>query len=219
MDAEFWLDRWEKGQIGFHEREVNAALRAHWPRLGVSSGAKVLVPLCGKSRDMAWLRSVGHPVVGVELSRIAVRDFFAESGLTPVVSSGPRFERWEAGGVTLLAGDLFDLAPDDLQGVAAVYDRAALVALPPALRERYVGTLRRTLPAGARILLLTWSYPEEEKDGPPFSVDEREVERLYGGAFEIAQLARSAIERDHPDARRFGVSSLVEHAFRIATPS
>lgn len=215
MEADFWLERWRSGQIGFHQAEINAALRSHWGSLRVPAGAKVFVPLCGKSRDMAWLRGQGHPVVGVELSRIAVRDFFAENGLKPTVSTQGRFERWEAEGVTLLCGDLFDLEPADLAGVAGVYDRASLVALPPEMRPRYAEAMRRVLPDGARMLLLTWSYPDGEMAGPPFSVAESEVRRLYADAFDVELLSRAESLAQDPELRRRGLTSLVENVFAI----
>jgi thiopurine S-methyltransferase len=131
MEEEFWLERWDRGQIGFHQREVNPDLRRSWPDLGLAPGDPVFVPLCGKSRDMGWLRSQGHPVLGVELSPRAVSDFFSESGLEPEWRRHRKLRVAEAGGVRIHQGDFFDLTAEDLAGVGAVYDRAALIALPP----------------------------------------------------------------------------------------
>ena len=55
MDEAFWQRRWARNEIGFHLNEVNPYLRRHWPSLKLAQGARVLVPLCGKSLDMAWL--------------------------------------------------------------------------------------------------------------------------------------------------------------------
>ena len=81
MEKQFWLDRWEARQIGFHLPEVNAYLRRHWSALKLNAGDRVLVPLCGKSLDMLWLHEVGHGVLGVELSPIAIQEFFADNAL------------------------------------------------------------------------------------------------------------------------------------------
>lgn len=210
MDRGFWLARWKDHQIGFHQQEVNAALRAHWQGIGVPAGARVFVPLCGKSRDMLWLRAQGHPVVGVELSRIAVQEFFAENGLAPTVSTDARFERWEAEGVTLLCGDLFDLTPSDLEGVRGVYDRASLIALPPAMRRRYADKMREALPAQAATLLITLSDPTGKLEGPPFSVTPDEVHALYGPT-NVALLATG----EGPALRDRPGSTLTEHVFRV----
>jgi len=214
MEPEFWLARWEAGQTGFHRDEVNPLLLAHWDALGVPEGGAVFVPLCGKSRDMAWLAARGHPVVGVELSPLAVRDFFAEHGLEPAVRQGRAHERHAAGGVTLLLGDYFALAPEDVGPVAAVYDRAALVALPGAMRPRYVAQLTRLAPA-ARILLVTMEYPAGEMEGPPFSVPPEEVARLYGPRWRMRRLATVDALAASPNLRERGLTALVEHVLAL----
>lgn len=215
MEAEFWLGRWNKGQIGFHQQDVNASLRAHWADLGVPSAARVFVPLCGKSRDMLWLRAQGHEVVGVELSRIAARDFFSENGMTPDVRVQGKFERWSAEGVSVLCGDLFDLAPADLEGAEAVYDRASLIALPRAMRERYAAAMRALLPPGARTLLVTLRYPDGQMEGPPFSVDEAEVRRLHADAWDVERLSSVDATASVPHLREKGASDVQEEAFRL----
>ncbi len=214
MEPEFWLARWEAGQTGFHREEVNPLLLAHWDALGVPEGGAVFVPLCGKSRDMAWLAGRGHPVVGVELSPIAVRGFFAEHGLEPAVRRGRAHERHAAGGVTLLLGDYFALEPGDLGPVAAVYDRAALVALPEAMRPRYVAHLARLAPR-ARILLVTMEYPAGEMEGPPFSVPPAEVERLYGRHWRVRPLATVDALAESPNLRERGLTALAEHVLAL----
>ena len=147
MKADFWHERWESGRTGFHQDETNRYLVQHWNRLQVNADAKVFVPLCGKSRDMLWLRDQGHDVVGAELSSIAVRDFFKEHDLEVSQSAQGDFERWDSEGVTLLCGDVFKLRAGDLEGVGAVYDRAALIALPPEMRRDYVKHLGEILPS------------------------------------------------------------------------
>jgi len=215
MQPDFWSERWSRNQIGFHQGEINSLLRAHWSRLHVPKGAKVFVPLCGKSRDIMWLRARGHHVVGVELIRIALHDFFAENALTPTVTAQPPFERWEADGVTLWCGDFFDLIAVDLDDVGAVYDRASLIALPPDMRQRYVEHMHSILPPRAETLLVTLSYPEGEMKGPPFSVTDAEVQSLYGDSFIVQRLvAHDALaENEHLRAR--GLTQLTEQAYRL----
>lgn len=212
MDPDFWLARWEAGRIGFHRDEINPLLVRHWDALGAPRGGTVFVPLCGKSRDMAWLAGRGHPVVGVELSPLAVRGFFADHGLAPRVARGRAHARHEAGGITLLLGDYFDLEPDDLGPVAAVYDRAALIALPRAMRPRYAAHMARLAP-GAPILLITLEYPEGEMEGPPFSVGPEEVERLFGGGWRVALAESVDALAGSPNLRERGLSRLAEHVF------
>lgn len=80
MNEAFWHERWARNEIGFHLGEVNPYLLRHWPSLALPNGARVLVPLCGKSLDMAWLVEQGFTVVGVELSEKAVRAFLTSNG-------------------------------------------------------------------------------------------------------------------------------------------
>lgn len=187
MDTSFWIERWDKRQIGFHQQHVNPYLQSHWSQLGTAPNDGVFVPLCGKSLDMQWLRAQGHTVVGVEVSQQAVREFFSEQQIVPRVTRGTRFEAWEAPGYRLLCGDFFALEPADLQGVGAVFDRAALVALPGELQQRYVEKLTAVVPAQARTLLIAMTYPQEQMSGPPFAVDEAEVRSLYA-AYRVEKL-------------------------------
>lgn len=181
MDAEFWLQRWEQGQTRFHQQQVLPLLQKHWPALGVRSDARVLVPLCGKSLDMHWLAAQGHRVLGVELSPLAVEQFFAEAGLNPQRHASRYGEHFVAGDIEIIRGDAFALDAELLHDVAAVYDRAALVALPPPLRARYADRVYAALPQGARGLLVTFEYPQEQMDGPPFAVEEAEVRARFAG--------------------------------------
>ena len=137
MKKDFWLERWERAEIGFHQDEINPYLRQFWQALQLARGGEVFVPLCGKSRDMVWLREQGVFVLGVELSPIAVQEFFAEQGQIPQQVRSEKFASTLADGICLACGDFFDLSKADLAQVGAVYDRASLVALPPEMRERY----------------------------------------------------------------------------------
>jgi len=215
MDLTFWRERWRLNQIGFHQEGLNAHLMAFWERLELSPNDPVFVPLCGKSRDMLWLRACGHSVLGVEVSEIAVRDFFAENGLQPRVSQRGPFAVWESDGITLLCGDFFDLTSADLRDCTGVYDRASLVALPPAMRERYAGHLQMVLPRSTPILLVTLEYPEGEMQGPPFTVTEEEVRAFYATEFVCDRLYHLDVLAENPGLRQKGLSALVEKVYRL----
>lgn len=186
MKQKFWLERWEQEQIGFHQSEINRYLSEHWEQLGLPSEAAVFVPLCGKSLDMLWLHQQGHPVMGVELSEKAVEAFFEENQIEAELQRGRRFSTYRSDGLRLLCGDFFDLEREDLEGIQAVYDRAALIALPPSMRADYAHHMARLLPAGAHILLITMEYPAGTLEGPPFSVTEEEVRTLFDPRFTVS---------------------------------
>lgn len=215
MEPQFWHERWASGQLGWHRDEINPWLVAWWPRLGVRTGARVFVPLCGKSRDLLWLARQGYRAVGVELSEIAVRAFFAEARLALAVEERKRFKRYAFEEIEILCSDYFDLTPDLLGPVEAVYDRAALIAFPPDMRGRYAAHMATLLPPAARMLLVTMQYPAGELSGPPFSVEEREVRTLYEPAFEITPLASADRLEANPGLRERGLSRLAESVYAL----
>lgn len=182
--------------------------------LRLAPGETVFVPLCGKSVDLRWLADQGAHVVCVELSPIAVESFFAEQGLTPRTSKEGGFAVWKSGPIRVLCGDYFALTPAHLAGVQAVYDRAALIALPPERRADYVAHLDRLLPGARRTLLVTLEYPQQQMQGPPFSVAEREVHSLFAGA-RIERLGTQDVLADNPRFREKGLTRLLECAYRI----
>jgi thiopurine S-methyltransferase len=215
MEKEFWLQRWEREEIGFHQDEINPHLQRYWQELFPDRQGKVFVPLCGKSRDMLWLRQRGHHVLGVELSAIAVQAFFRENGYAPQHFDSPGFEHCEADDIHILCGDFFDLRKDDLTGVNFVYDRASLVALPPEMRARYARHLVQILPPGTQILLLTFDYPQAEMPGPPFAVSAGEVESLYAEHASISLLSGHDVLAQNPRFQERGLSRLQEQIFLL----
>lgn len=215
MDPAYWHQRWADGLTGWHREAFNPHLEAHWPRLNVPPGARVFVPLSGKTRDLLWLAGEGHRVVGVELSELAAQAFFAEAGLAPKISQAGGFRRYAVDEIEILCGDFFDLTTERLGPFEAVYDRASLIALPPAMRPRYAAQMTRLTPAGALVLLVTLEYPQGEMSGPPFSVEEAEVRALYAPAFEIAPLAAADVLDENAHLRERGVTRLVEPVYAL----
>ncbi|MDF9391469.1 MULTISPECIES: thiopurine S-methyltransferase [Methylococcus] len=214
MDPDFWHERWQQKQTGFHQSQVDPLLETFWPRCVDPARPRVFVPLCGKSLDMMWLRNRGHAVLGNELSPIAVDDFFRENGLSADTTPlGHGFVRVQSGEMSLLCGNYFELTPDLMGEIGAVYDRAALVAMPPAMQDRYAGQMLRLLPHHPPMLLITLEYEPAEMNGPPFPVPEETVVRLFSPAYRIELLsARDALE-GNPQLRAKGLSHLTEKAY------
>jgi thiopurine S-methyltransferase len=215
MDRDFWHQRWKEGRIGFHQESVTPLLEKHWPAMSIPRKARVFVPLCGKSLDLAWLAAQGHDILGIELSPIAVEQFFDEHQLTPTVSTSRYGRHHRAGGIELICGDAFDLDEQVLAGCAAFYDRAALIALPEDLRLRYAQRLYPRLPPVCCGLLIGLEYPAREMSGPPFPVNPREVRALYGRDWSIDVLERSDILAEQRHFAAEGVSSLHAAAYRL----
>ena len=215
MDAEFWLERWRDGRTHFHQSRVTPLLQKYWPTLELAPGSRVLVPLAGKSLDMLWLAGQGMQVLGVELARQAVEQFFDENKLTPVISGTPAGDLYTAGDVALLCADIFDLDAALLGSCLGVYDRAALVALPAEMRARYARHVYGQLASDYRGILITLDYPQAQMDGPPFSVNDEEVQRIYAGHTRATLIDRRDILEKEPKFLDRGVASLDTLVYRL----
>jgi thiopurine S-methyltransferase len=214
MQAQFWHERWELNEIGFHQPEIHPLLAEHWSALGVNKG-QAFVPLCGKTLDMAWLRQQGHAVLGIELSPLAIHDFFSEQSLEYSTHPLEGFQVYEGPGIQLLCGDFFELSSAHTAEIQAVYDRAALIALPKDLQSRYAGHLLEILPQRPPILLITLEYEQAEMDGPPFSTASQTVENLFGRAYRIERLSEQDALALNPGLKNRGLSRLTEAAYRL----
>ena len=215
MDSDFWRARWREGEIGFHQGHSNPWLLKYWGELSVPPGAQVFVPLCGKSRDLHWLVDQGYAVQGIELVDVAIEAYFAESQEPFERASRGRFPCYTAAGIEILCGDFFELTVNHLNTPAAVFDRAALIALPEKLRARYADHLLRIIPDGAQILLLTLEYPQERVDGPPFSVPPEEVTIHFEERCSVTRLESHVTDVLPPRFAAGGVGEAVESVYRI----
>lgn len=215
MEPEFWLQRWRERRTGFHRDRVMPLLVQHWDALALPPGSRVFVPLAGKSLDMLWLAARGYRVLGVELSSLAVQQFFADNELRPEVHESHYGRHHVAGAIELICGDAFALDAAALADCAGVYDRAAVIALPEDMRRRYAEELYARLPTDCRGLMITLEYPQPEKAGPPFSVDEREVRRAFGARWHVDLLERRDILASEPGFMAERVSSLATAVYRL----
>ena len=215
MQQEFWHERWQLNQIGFHSEAFNLHLQEYWPALNIMPGSQVFVPLCGKSKDMLWLLAQKNEVTGVELSPLAVEAFFTENGLPVRTSQQGKFSVSEADGLRIFCGDFFDLSANDLAGINAVYDRASLVALPPQMRAAYATHMQHLLEPGTKTLLVAFDYPQHEMQGPPFSVKTQEVQALYRSWCTVELLYTvDVLDREH-QFRDKGVSRMQEQVYAL----
>lgn len=217
MTHEYWLNRWERNEIGFHQEDFNPYLLEYWPHLNIPSSGTVFLPLCGKSRDMIWLHNRGHPILGVELSKLAVTAFFEENKISPSQHVEPDFDRYIADNITILLGNFFDLNKKHLEKVSAVYDRASLVALPPDTRKRYARHMMHILPPATQILLVGFDYPQAEMQGPPYAVSVEEISMLYRHHAEINPLKQVDVLHENPRFQQLGLSRLEENIVLLTT--
>ncbi|MBY0483503.1 thiopurine S-methyltransferase [Nitrosomonas sp.] len=184
MEASFWHQKWEQGDIGFHESEANPFLIEHFEALNLTKGSRIFLPLCGKTRDAAWLLACGYRVVCAELSELAIKELFKELGLEPEISKIGQLARYRAEDIEILVGDIFAVSAEYLGPISAIYDRAALVALPACIRKHYTSHLMN-ITGTAPQLLITYEYDQLLMDGPPFSVNQDEVKQHYGTSYQL----------------------------------
>ena len=193
MEADFWHDRWDKNEIGFHENEVNQLLVEHFNVLDLAKGSRIFLPLCGKTRDIAWLHSQGYRVVGIELSEHAVQQLFedllGDSGQQPQIKKIDSLTLYSIENIEIYVGDFFNLSKEQLGQIDAVYDRASLIALPETMREKYAQHLV-TITANVPQLLITLEYDQSALNGPPFSIDETMISDYYQNHFNWTELMR-----------------------------
>ena len=209
MEADFWHSCWDKEHIGFHQLDFHPWLETI-ARLRLAD--KLLVPLCGKSLDMRYFSGQYRQILGAELSDLACQQFFAEQGLQPQITAQGPYQCYEADNYQLWQGDFFNLtlpaSPMD------IFDRAALIALPEAMRPAYLTQLRRLMPSG-RMFLLTLDFPAGEVQGPPFAISDDKVVEYFAFADKINKLAARDLTGQRFAQRKLPASQLIESLFVI----
>jgi thiopurine S-methyltransferase len=215
MDPQFWRERWQQSQIGFHLDQVNPLLVDYWSRLKLPPASRVFVPLCGKTLDLVWLAGQGHQVVGVECSELAVQSFFEEQRLSYRLETIEHFNVYHTEDISIFQGDYFRLDAHQLGKIDAVYDRAALIAMPENMRPEYAGHLLNITPQAHAMLLITLQYLQAQMSGPPFSVTDDEVKQRYENHFHIDQLSQVDVLQHEPRFRERGLGSLHESVFLL----
>lgn len=215
MECDFWIKRWHEGQTGFHQKKVTPLLQKFWPGLNLPTDSQVLVPLCGKSLDMVWLAAQGHRVLGIELASLPVEQFFDENNLQPTVRKADHGVHYVAGNLEIICGDIFAVDASTLAQCTGVYDRAALIALPDSMRERYTQHVYGSLADNYQGLLLTLEYDQTQMDGPPFSVGEPEVMSLFSPHSQVTVLDRRGILDKEPKFAQRGLTALDTVSYRL----
>ena len=193
MEPNFWHQLWKNNETGFQQNAANSLLVDEFKKLSLAETARVFVFLCGKTRDISWLLGQGYCVVGVELSILAVEDLFVDLGVTPSISTVAGLQHFKAPNIDTFAGDIFDLQQRYLGPVDAIYDRAAVVALPAELRGRYAQHVAH-ISLEALQFVICFEYDQTLMQGPPFSIDRQELIRIYGERYQIEPLALRSVD-------------------------
>ena len=210
MEPNFWTKRWQEGEIGFHREDAHNYLIQYWQTLKLEPETEVLVPLCGKSTDMVWLAGRATTSLGSSCHRSPWMPSSPSRNLQPTTRVSGPFMIKEAGPYTIWCGDIFTLPPDVTKDISAVYDRAALVAFPPAMQASYAAKLATLTPAGVPTMLVGLAYRQGEISGPPFSTPLPQVAMLFGPTHSLAIVeSRDGLEQSQ-NLKERGVSWLEE---------
>lgn len=215
MDNNYWLDKWQNGQTGFHLHKVMPLLLKHWQALQLDKNTKVLVPLAGKSLDTIWLAEQGHQVTAVELSPLAVEQFFTENQLEYQTQQIQHHTIYISGSITYICGDIFKLEPAFFNEFDACYDRAALIALDKDLRNAYISHVYNNFAYNSKTLLLTIDYSQSEMAGPPFAISSVMVDQLFQDSFNICCLDTRDILANEPKFQERGLSSMLTNVYKL----
>ena len=218
MEREYWLNRWLENRTGFHLNGVNPLLERFWPQVAEPGDRRILVPLCGKSEDLRWLADRGYEVTGVELSPVAVKAVAAEQGIEFTETEQPPFTLFRANRIAWYVGDVFEFTADIGGRFDVVYDRAALIALPPTMRPGYARQLQSLMMLQARMLLISLEYDTSAMEGPPFSVPEGDVRELFPD-FQVAKLHEYDCLDDEPRFKERGVRWMREIVYKVSPRS
>jgi len=184
MDTSFWHKKWKENNIGFHESKANPLLVKYFKGHSLAKGGRVFLPLCGKTLDIPWLLSNGYRVAGSELSELAIEQLFMELGMKPNISRSDEITHYSKKNLDIFVGDIFHLSRNILGQVDAVYDRAALVALPHDIRKQYTTHLMGVT-GKAPQLLISYEYDQICMEGPPFSVSNAEIKKHYKNIYNL----------------------------------
>lgn len=214
MNQKFWRDLWQNNEIGFNQQQPHNFLTKYFSHLKLKKSDRIFVPLCGKSIDMIWLVEQGYKVIGIELSLIACKTFFNDNHISYHVTQDNGFTIFRSKDITLLCGDFFKLSKERLGQVEAVYDRAALIALPQDLRKLYVNHLMQLIEPATLIFLITMQYNQTEMTGPPFSVEQEEISSLYEG-YNIQHLTDKEIQKIPHHLKERGLKNTLEQLYSL----
>ncbi len=215
MQKEYWINKWLDNDIGFNQEEPHAYLQKFFSCLNLPQKAAVLVPLCGKSVDLLWLLGQGMQVVGVELSEKACQDFFTENHLAYEVIESGAFKVFRGKNIELYAGDFLQIKKSMLPAIDAVYDRAALIALPEAMRKQYTSHQLSLFNENTQMLLIVTEYDQTLMPGPPFAVSLSEIETHYGGALSVEMRYSKEIEAIPTRLKERGLTKAFEKIYYL----
>lgn len=210
MEAQFWFDSWEQGgsKTSFHRPDLHPYVTEYCTPEFLA-GKRILIPLCGKTNEIAWFQQYADHVIGVELVQTAIQQYFDEHPQAYTKDGN----RYEAERLTIINDDLFSLTVEDVGYIDFVYDRASLIAFPLDMRMEYLSKMDALTPIGCQTMLITLEYFPLLQE-PPFSVDFEAVQNYYEENHQIEHFAKP-VREGHGMQRKFNLEYVIEHGFML----
>ena len=210
MEISYWQGRWRKDKTGWHMNKVFLPLKTFWPYLRLKPGDTVLVPLCGKSLDIDWLAEQGHHVIGVEVSERALQELMSRLPASFHPSAKGPFTCYKSPSIELWCGDILKIKKEWLPPIDAIYDKAALIALPGEMRSRYATHIQALIHSHSQIFINCFEYEQQEMPGPPFAVFEEELRAYFGDHFTLDCLHSHSLFDELTNFQRRGLHSYLK---------
>jgi thiopurine S-methyltransferase len=187
-----------------------------WERRSLKSPARVLVPLCGNSPDLHWLAEQGHSVIGIDVSAKALQQVMQEQSAKFSKDSSHGFTIYRSERMELWEGDFLKLPISKIPALDLIYDKAAIVALPPDMRADFAQKVLQLCNQGTQMLVQAFEYEQHEMSGPPFSVDTDEINSHYNHRFSIDLMHEQSKLEDMGKFQQRGLSSyFIEKVYHL----
>lgn len=200
-------------------QQVYPHLISYFDKLKVAAGDTILVPLCGKSLDIQWLLDKNLQVIGVDVSAIAIEGLKESLDLNFSTSTKGPFDVYTAKGIQLWQGDFMNMQASFVPNIDAIYDKAALTALPKSMRKSYSQLIQTLCSSHTNILLNCFEYPQNEMKGPPFAVFTEELQALYSEQFTIQLLHEESMLQQLAKFKQRGLSSFIDEKVYLLSPA
>ena len=160
---EYWEERWRDGATGWDlGGPCPVFVRLLEAGEGPPEGARVAFPGCGSGQDLRFFLERGYDATGF--------DFVSVVDDLPIETV-----------------DVLELGMTYPEAFDAIVEYTCYCAIDPGDRVAYAGSLRAALRPGG--LLIALLFPVEAREGgPPFGVDEGEIESVLAPGLEIVSV-------------------------------
>lgn len=141
-----WKNLYEIGSTPWQYLTPHPKLIQHFNALtNGSPNLKIFVPLCGKSKDLPYLLSLGHTVFGIEYVAQAIEELQKENNIEMEFDPVTSVYSTSDGKLKIFNGDFFQCPIENFGPFDAIWDRGSFGSFDFSLREDYVNVIKRSV--------------------------------------------------------------------------